>query len=562
MSEVIYERPVEGVFVETEKQFFAPVSSDLIDALIGGYQSMRKSIEMLASLIHDGENATAIRYFLEGNRGTERYVQPVEKTFNLEGALNNLNANYWQRALSLTDVYDYMPAARREEWNVQIRNPGGVKASRLHRYDLEAGRIQKEWDSEPLPDFEEDTVRSTLVALLNAREQFLGERVDGIFKSLSGEHVTNQPQGFSKRMIMYYNRKEDYINDLRIVISKFMGRDAPTHYSTSQMIDVANRNMGKWTTIDGGSMRIRTYWKGTAHFEIHPEMAWRLNAILASIHPMAIPPEFRQKPKKKVKDFVMMGRPLPFSVINVIASMKKVCTRPYRSNFSGTIIEPQTLNVNSLRFESINDNEPTHEARKVLANIGGVQFLNKGEWWEFDYDPTEVIDQIISSGCIPDQKSHQFYPTPVKLAKIAIDLAYIEPDDICLEPSAGMGGIADLLPKENTVCVEISPLHCKVLEAKGFETICHDFLTYAEKTITPRFSKCVMNPPFSDGRAEAHVIAAATQIISGGRLVAILPSGLRNKAFLQGWEMSWSQIYENEFEGTTINVVMLTADRH
>lgn len=562
MSDVIAERPLEGVFVDTKKHFYAPVSSDLIDSLLGGYLSMRKRIENLASMIHDGENSTAIRYFLEGNRGTERYVQPVAETFKLSGAINNLNAKYWQQALSLTDVYDFMPAARREEWNVQIQNPGGVKAPRLHRFELDEGRIQKEWNSEPLPDFEEDTVRSTLFTLLNLREQFFGERVDGLFKNLSGEHITNQPQGFSKRMIMYYNRKEAYINDLRIIIAKFMGRDAPNYYNTTQMIDVANRNIGKWTTIDGGSMRIKTYMKGTAHFEIHPEMAWRLNAVLASMHPMAIPPEFRQKPTKKVKDFVMMGRPLPFSVINVIASMKRVTTRAYRSDFTGKFIEPQTSNSNSLRFESMNDNEPTREARMVLASIGGVQFKDGGEWWEFDYDPREVIDQIISSGCIPDQKSHQFYPTSTKLAQIAVDRAFIDPDDTCLEPSAGMGGIADLLPKESTVCVEISPLHCKVLQAKGFETICYDFLSYAEQVTTPRFTKCVMNPPFSDGRAKAHVIAASTQVVSGGRLVAILPSGFRNKNFLQGWEMSWSEVYENEFEGTSINVVILTADRH
>ncbi|MGV0087398.1 DUF4942 domain-containing protein (plasmid) [Rahnella aceris] len=562
MSEVIYEHPVEGVFVEAKSDFFAPVSSDLVDTLLGSYQSMRKRIEMLSSMIHDGDNSTAIRYFLEGNRGTERFVQPVTETFKLSGAINNLNANYWQQALSLTDVYELMPAARREQWNVQIRNPGGVKSRRLNKFELEEGRIQKEWDSEPLPDFEEDNVRSTLVTLLNLREQFFGERVDGLFKNLSGEHVTNQPQGFSKRMIMYYSRKEDYISDLRIIVAKFMGRDTPTYYNTTQMLDVANRNIGKWTTIDGGSMRIRTYMKGTAHFEIHPEMAWRLNAVLASMYPMAIPPEFRQKPNKKVKDFVMMGRPLPFSVINIIASMKRVSTRSYRSDFNGSIIEPQTLNANSLQFSSGTDDEPTKEARKVLSNIGGVQFKTKGEWWEFDYDPREVIDQIITSGCIPDHKSHQFYPTSEKLAQIAVELAYIDHDDICLEPSAGMGGIADHLPKENTVCIEISELHCKVLQAKGFETICHDFLSYAEQTTVPKFNKCVMNPPFSDGRAKAHVIAAASQVVSGGRLVAIMPSGFKDKTFLQGWEMSWSHIYENEFEGTTISVVILTADRH
>lgn len=63
-----------------------------------------------------------IPYFLRGKQGShESYIRPVADIFKLEGAIANLNASCWQQALSLTDVYKYMPQKRRNEWNDQIR---------------------------------------------------------------------------------------------------------------------------------------------------------------------------------------------------------------------------------------------------------------------------------------------------------------------------------------------------------------------------------------------------------------------------------------------------------
>ncbi|NIF02582.1 DUF4942 domain-containing protein [Pantoea sp. Acro-805] len=120
-------------------------------------------------------------HFLRGNlHGSRGYhVPPVSKLFDLPGALASLNADFWQQALSLTDVYEYMPNDRRNDWNNQIQE---MKA----------------------PDFEENAVRATLTELLFSRQKFFSERVDGIFRSLSRSHVTNRPEGFSKRMILEY----------------------------------------------------------------------------------------------------------------------------------------------------------------------------------------------------------------------------------------------------------------------------------------------------------------------------------------------------------------------
>lgn len=544
--------------------FFAPASSDMVDTLIGQYKQARNRIKEVAEF-SDGEVCKAVLgYFLEGNatedRGRTSMSTSASQLFQEDGAVASLNSAYWSKALALTDVYDAMPQDRRNQWNAQIRNPKGV---RKHR-------DAKEWETPPLPDFEEETVRATLQGLLSSRAMFLAERVDGIFRALSGEHVTNSPAAFGKRMIIarlitYYSTLDHdrvgYINDLRCVIAKFMGRDEPRWNSTSSVVDRARREMrGQWVTLDGGAIRLRAYKCGTAHLEVHSDMAWRLNSILAHMHPMAIPAEFRAKPKKQPKDFVMMGRPLPFSVIEQLEGLK-----PAQNLVENT--GPDAWRNKYRRVDIPNAMQADHrisdEAEKVIAYIGGVKKQNDrgGFYFEFDYNPREVIAEIICSGCLPDQKAHQFYPTPSNVAEVAIELAMegAAPGMNWLEPSAGIGGLADLMPKDETTCIEISALHCKVLEAKGHSVVHGDFLKIAPQT--KPYQRIVMNPPYSEGRWQAHIEHAASMLSNGGRLVAILPASAKGKDVLPGMSCEWSKVFANEFAGTSVSVVILVADK-
>ena len=551
---------IDGELVADASEFFAPMAADLVDSLIGQYDAARRNIEALAAAVRNGQNASALHYFVEGNVQEQRHSMPttVEALFRVDGAIAQLNADFWSRALRMTDVMDYMPQKRREEWFEQIQNPQGKKK---HRSSWD--KVAVEWEVQPLPEFEEGTVRATLAGLLSARSQFLAERVDGIFRALSREHVTNAPQGFGKRMIIqnvFGYQTHGHITDLRCVIAKFMGRDEPKHGATDPVIKAARRQNGVWMNVDGGSLRIRVYGGvGTAHLEVHPDMAWRLNAILASLYPAAIPSEFRTKPKraKKIKDFELFDRPLPFAVVQLLADMKpatkrvKVGHRDQHEEIPGS----RTFGYGD------KDKHALAEAEKVLRAIGGVVTPGvKGEsleHWVFDYNPTEVLDQVVCSGCIPDQKSHQFYPTPENIALAAVELAQIEPNHGVLEPSAGQGGIADHLPQLQTTCIEISALHCEILRAKGHSVIEADFLKCALGQ--PKADRIVMNPPFSEGRWQAHIEAAAALLKPEGRLVAILPASAKGKELLPGFTHDYSRIYDNEFAGTSTAVVILTA---
>jgi hypothetical protein len=539
---------VADVDLVDDREFFAPVSSDVIDGLLGQYQDMRARIEQIAQAVNSPSMAGAVQFFVDGNSEPDRRYSSytVEKLFEPAGAIANLNSTYWGRALALTDVYDCMPQARRDEWNKQLQNPQGVK---------KGDKYAKAWDVQPLPDFEEATVRDTLGDLLRMRSKFFAERVDGIFRGLSGTHVTNSPAGFGKRMIIDYmlsygsirHERAGLINDLRCVIAKFMGRDEPKHSTASVLISEMYRRTGQWVSIDGGTLRIRVYKKGTAHLEVHPDMAWRLNQVLANLYPLAIPAEHRARPKKQAKDFLMMGRPLPFATLDLLAE---------GLNSYGSRNRPATAFV--FGYKAKEQPAAFKDACAVLAALGGT--ADKDGGYEFGYPVEPVLREVIITGCLPDQVAHQFYPTPEKLARICAELAEIGDTDTVLEPSAGQGDLAAFLPKDRTTCVEISPLHCAVLKAKGFEAVQADFLKWAETG--PKFDAVVMNPPFSEGRARAHVERAAELVKPGGRLVAILPASAKGKDWLGlGWACEWSPVYEREFAGTSVAVVILKARR-
>ena len=97
-------------------------------------------------------------------------------------------------------------------------------------------------------------------------------------------------------------------------------------------------------------------------------------------------------------------------------------------------------------------------------------------------------------------------------------------------------------------------MHCQILAAKGGDVIQGDFLSIAGSI--GKFDRIVMNPPYSEGRWDAHTKAAARLLNPNGVLVAILPESAKNSLRLPG-SVTWSRIYSNEFAGTGVRVVIM-----
>ncbi|WP_137887648.1 DUF4942 domain-containing protein [Pseudomonas sp. 2FE] len=554
-------------------QFYAPVQFDTLTLLASDFERTKARLIEVHGIITQEKVSGVLGYFFAGN-STDKYGHSSSlrhdasftETFLLEGALNELTASFWQRALSQTDLMEFMPQNRRSQWNETLN------AWRKHGYK------RGENPEMDLPAFTLDTLRATVQGLLARRAEFLAERVDGIFQALSRTHVSNAPEGFQKRMILSHvysdwgsacHGREGYIHDLRLVVAKFMGRDEPCRATTAKLLAVARANRGEWIEADGGSIRIRAYKVGTAHLEVHPEMAWRLNSILAYLHPAAIPESFRKRPARaKAAGFTskaLFDKPLSNAIAAILCDMETYTTLEKTGNFRREFDRKEVKNSLSISYRSGETSKHLlAEVGEIMEALGGVLTTcskhGRLTYWQFDYYPNELVKEVAIQGFIPDQKSHQFYPTPTAVGQRLVDWLDIQQADTCCEPQAGQGGIADLLPKDRTLCVEISPLHCKILREKGHTVHEGDFLAWNPGIC---FSVIAMNPPFSEGRWQEHLRYSSAFVEVGGRIGAVLPMSARSQAvdLLPGFDLEFSEPIENAFSGTTISVLLLKATK-
>lgn len=114
-------------------------------------------------------------------------------------------------------------------------------------------------------------------------------------------------------------------------------------------------------------------------------------------------------------------------------------------------------------------------------------------------------------------------------------------------PTAPLHYVRDALPKTDPRYGE----YCD-------ESLQADFLKF---TSDKPFDRIVMNPPFSEGRWHAHLQHAASMLSGDGRLVAILPASAKGKPVLEDFDLQWSAVLENQFAGTSVDVVILAAQR-
>jgi predicted RNA methylase len=168
------------------------------------------------------------------------------------------------------------------------------------------------------------------------------------------------------------------------------------------------------------------------------------------------------------------------------------------------------------------DRKQYQAVNEVLENIGG-KWNRKLKGHVFEQDPEDALEQVLLTGEITPPKKYGYFPTPEGLARKIVDLAEIQSGHLVLEPSAGQGAIAGLVPKSATIdCIEYLHNNVSALERMGIKTIQADFLSVEPK---PLYDRVVMNPPFEKQQDIDHVMHAWKCLKPGGRLVSIMSSG-------------------------------------
>lgn len=168
---------------------------------------------------------------------------------------------------------------------------------------------------------------------------------------------------------------------------------------------------------------------------------------------------------------------------------------------------------------------------KVLKAAGG-KWNTKAKAHIFAEDASDAIENIILTGEVTVPQDFGFFPTSELVAKQAADLAMIGDGMMVLEPSAGKGALAvaahAAAANVQIDMHELLPDNCQALIdlnlARSGVAVPGDFLAVEP---TPIYDRVVMNPPFDKKRSDIHHVMHALKFLkSGGRLVAIMPSGV------------------------------------
>ena len=128
-----------------------------------------------------------------------------------------------------------------------------------------------------------------------------------------------------------------------------------------------------------------------------------------------------------------------------------------------------------------------------------------------------------------------FFPTPPDIAEQFMQFARLGEVRTILEPSAGSGGLIDILRQRHPGAIisycEINCFLLEILRAKYEKSgdvhfIGRDFFDLDPLIFQPRFDAIVLNPPFERGEDIAHVLHAYKFLARKGILAAIVSGGV------------------------------------
>lgn len=235
-------------------------------------------------------------------------------------------------------------------------------------------------------------------------------------------------------------------------------------------------------------------------------------------------------------------------------------------------------------FGLLGDGNTAAKAAAPMAEVHNMQHAeavakaaeNKAESAKF-----EALREQAKAG-VQVVTAPNLFPTPPDLAKRMVELAFerggwgvqvcAEMNERCriLEPSAGTGNIVRAIQEANKSpmaascevhAVEINPRLADGLRPLlGDDLRCGDFLSFNGEL--GKFDKIVMNPPFDHGSDIKHVEHAKAMLNPGGRLVAIVANGPRQREALEPLCTSWEDLPAGTFSesGTNVNTALIVID--
>lgn len=177
------------------------------------------------------------------------------------------------------------------------------------------------------------------------------------------------------------------------------------------------------------------------------------------------------------------------------------------------------------------DRKLYEQVDKALRNAGG-KWNTKAKAHIFPTDAQPKLAAMLGTGVSVDEKKRdQAFFTPSELAAHVVSFADVR-GHLVLEPSAGRGALADACMAAGAARVHCLEINSELAEhlAKKYFTISGDFLsTWSDQ----KYSRIVMNPPFTRNQDIAHVRHALKWLKPCGVLVAIMLNNQTRKGFME-----------------------------
>ncbi|MET9318847.1 class I SAM-dependent methyltransferase [Streptomyces sp. NPDC003038] len=154
----------------------------------------------------------------------------------------------------------------------------------------------------------------------------------------------------------------------------------------------------------------------------------------------------------------------------------------------------------------------------ALSAVGG-----RWDRWKcghvFPVNAADAIAGLLAEGEVTTDAERGYFPTPPALVDEVLDLADLQTGQEVLEPSAGTGAMAERIADRGAVvdCVELDPSRAEIIRSRG---------SARQVTVTARYDRVVMNPPYVKQLDIRHVQRALRWIRPDGLLVAVMFAGL------------------------------------
>lgn len=194
---------------------------------------------------------------------------------------------------------------------------------------------------------------------------------------------------------------------------------------------------------------------------------------------------------------------------------------PLKSDFVYEIIQVYKSNGKDIPWQLERDKDTKdrldamgiqtpRELRAAIREFVSMREVPKGE---------DEIKQLERAMVGRQNDGLDFFPTPRDTVNDMLTIASIKDGEKVLEPSAGMGHIAEQIREAGVEpdVIEYSYSRRDLLEKKGFNVVGQNFLEFKGE-----YDKIIMNPPFSKRQDVEHVKHAYSLLKSGGTLVSVM----------------------------------------